>query len=168
MAGRNLAGSIACGNAETCPIAAACGPGQAPACNEIDRFHHDKLALCDALEAIADSLPWRVDRFECLRIAAELSPLMRKGHAYEEACVFPAFEGSGQNPERAQSIARLKAEHATDECAAADLSEVLLKIGHGGAVDNPEALGFMLRAFFQSMRRHVAFEREHILPSRPG
>ena len=30
--------------------------------------------------------------------------------------------------------------------------------------ENPEALGYMLRAFFDTTRRHIAFEREHILP----
>jgi hypothetical protein len=45
------------------------------------------------------------------------------------------------------------------------LTEILLEIGHGGAVENPEALGFMLRAFFETIRRHVAFEREHVIPT---
>lgn len=42
---------------------------------------------------------------------------------------------------------------------------MLFEIGHGAAIANPEALGFMLRAFFDSVRRHIAFEREHVLPA---
>ena len=40
----------------------------------------------------------------------------------------------------------------------------LYGIGHGGEISNPEALGFMLRAFFDTVRRHMAFEREHMFP----
>lgn len=29
---------------------------------------------------------------------------------------------------------------------------------------NAEAIGFMLRGFFEGLRRHIAFEREHVLP----
>jgi len=61
-------------------------------------------------------------------------------------------------------VARLKMEHLEDDCAAADLSEVLLAHGHGRPIENPEALGYMLRALFESMRRHIAFERDHVLP----
>lgn len=119
-----------------------------------------KLALCDALEAIADSLP-EVDRHACLFIAESLLPVMREAHAYEEDSVFPAYASDAR---REATVHRLKAEHVEDEAAAEDLTETLLYVGHGGQVDNPEALGFMLRALFEGLRRHVAFEREHVMP----
>ncbi|TIT74091.1 MAG: hemerythrin domain-containing protein, partial [Mesorhizobium sp.] len=62
------------------------------------------------------------------------------------------------------SIQRLRAEHVEDECFADEITEILLAIGHGERVDNAEAIGFMLRGFFESLRRHIAFEREHVLP----
>ena len=68
----------------------------------------------------------------------------------------------------AGTVRRLKAEHVEDECAAQDITDVLLDVGRGGAVENPEALGFMLRAFFEGQRRHIAFEREHMLPIAAG
>lgn len=114
---------------------------------------------------VADSLPSRVDRLLCLRIANELVPCLRESHSYEEGIVFPAFlKGSGEERVRGASVRRLEAEHVQDECAAQDLTEMLMSIGHGSSVANPEALGFMLRAFFESLRRHIAFEREHLLP----
>jgi hypothetical protein len=61
-------------------------------------------------------------------------------------------------------VERLRAEHIEDECFAGELTEALLVLGRDGSVDNPEALGFMLRGFFEAQRRHVAFEREHVLP----
>ncbi len=93
----------------------------------------------------------------------------KSSHRHEEEAVFPAFEADGANAmARANSIQRLKAEHVEDECAAQDLTDVLLVIGHGGTPENPEALGFMLRAFFETLRRHIAFEREHVLPALIG
>jgi hypothetical protein len=157
-----------CRATEACPIVVACRPGHPSPCDSIRSIHQHKLALCDRLEAVADSLPWRIDRLECLKLAGELAPSLRRDHAFEETHVFPAFETNARGPDGARSVARLKEEHVADECAAVDLSEVLLRIGHGGEVDNPEALGFMLRALFQALRRHVAFEREHILPGTAG
>jgi hemerythrin-like domain-containing protein len=86
---------------------------------------------------------------------------LRAAHAYEEEVVFPAFQTTRAS---ASSTDRLKTEHMEDECSAEQLTEVLLAVGHGGAVPNPEATGFMLRAFFMALRRHIAFERDHILP----
>lgn len=152
-----------CGAAPACPMSVACAPDLPAPCEDISQLHEDKLALCDALEAIADTLPSRVDRFECLRVGAQLAPTMRRSHQFEESRIFPLFAISA-SPARSVSIARLKAEHVADECAAADVSEELLRIGHGGEIANPEALGFMLRALFEALRRHIAFEREHVMP----
>lgn len=62
------------------------------------------------------------------------------------------------------STRRLRAEHVEDECFAGEVTEILLAIGHGETVENPEAIGFMLRGLFENLRRHIAFEREHVLP----
>ncbi len=154
-----------CTTREGCPIAAACGNhGPAP-CEDVWSAHDEKLRLCEALEELADSLP-AVDRLRCLQIAGILVPLLRVSHRYEEEVVFPAFRKSCPDAAAsASSIRRLTTEHVEDECAAQDITEVLMTIGRGGPVDNPEALGFMLRAFFETLRRHIAFEREHVLPS---
>jgi hemerythrin-like domain-containing protein len=160
--------AVACEDLQSCPVADACACGSEGAvpCLDMAHAHEEKLRLCAAIEAIADALPSQVDRVQCLRIANQLVPLLRHCHQYEEETVFPAFERfEGPDREaRAASVRRLRSEHVEDECAAQDLSEVLLKVGHGATIDNPEALGFMLRAFFDTLRRHIAFEREHILP----
>jgi hemerythrin-like domain-containing protein len=99
-------------------------------------------------------------------VASSLVPLLRECHRFEEEIVFPAFArraGAGGN----EVVARLVAEHVEDDCAAEDLSEALLAYGHGEAIENPEAFGYMLRALFESMRRHIAFERYHVLPALP-
>lgn len=126
------------------------------------RIHAEKRRLCDMLEAIADTLPSRVDRLECLKAAGELVPLLRECHRFEEETLFPAFLAAGG---REDIVARLKAEHVEDQGAAQELAEELFRIGHGHAVHNPEALGYLLRAFFESVRRHMAFEHDHVLPA---
>lgn len=151
---------------EACPVQGACGGGQRAPCVDMVEAHLDKLRLCEELEAVADALPDRVDRLKCLRIAADLLPLLRRSHRYEEQVIFPVFAGDPlSRTMRERTVRRLEAEHVEDECAAQDVTDALLSIGRGEAVANPEALGFMLRAFFETLRRHVAFERDHVLPS---
>ena len=77
-------------------------------------------------------------------------------------------KGSGDAVAGAASVRRLTIEHIEDECAAQDITDILLALGHGGPVDNPEALGFMLRALFEALRRHIAFELEHVFPIKAG
>ena len=124
----------------------------------------EKLQLCAAMEEIADALPANVDRVACLNVANTLVPMIRSIHDYEERVVFRLFQAALPNAEAAESIQRLRAEHVEDECSADEITEVLMGIGHGRKIENPEALGYMLRAFFDTTRRHIAFEREHILP----
>ncbi|TGW06363.1 hemerythrin domain-containing protein, partial [Mesorhizobium sp. M2D.F.Ca.ET.145.01.1.1] len=106
-----------------------------------------------------------VDRLKCLGTANAIVPLLRSIHQYEERIIFPAYEvaAAGSNANLA-SARRLRAEHVEDECFAGEVTEILLAIGRGETVKNAEAVGFMLRGFFESVRRHVAFEREHVLP----
>ncbi|MEI5682040.1 MULTISPECIES: hemerythrin domain-containing protein [unclassified Mesorhizobium] len=129
------------------------------------RAHLEKLRLCESLEDIADTLPGHIDQLQCLSVANALVPLLRSVHRYEETVVFPAFETALGKVGKAPTIQRLRAEHVEDECFADDVTEILLAIGHGEAIENPEALGFMLRGLFETIRRHVAFECEHVLPA---
>ncbi|TIT00780.1 MAG: hemerythrin domain-containing protein [Mesorhizobium sp.] len=128
------------------------------------RAHLEKLQLCEALERIADTLP-KVDRLKCLSTANAIVPLLRNIHQYEETMIFPAYEAALTSRDaNLASTRRLRAEHVEDECFAGEVTEILLAIGHGETVENAEAVGFMLRGFFEGLRRHIAFEREHVLP----
>ena len=150
-----------CGRKRECPVVEACAPRRFVPCIDMKRGHDQKLKLCQALEAIADNLPARVDRLQCLVVASSLVPLLRECHRFEEETVFPTF---AVRPGGEAVVSRLKVEHMEDDCAAADVSEALFACGHGEHIENPEAFGYMLRALFASMRRHVAFERDHLLP----
>ena len=124
--------------------------------------HRLLLALCDDLEAIADSLPRHVVESDCVVASETLGRLIREVHAYEEKTLFPAVvERFPASPDIASAIDRLKAEHLADECYADDLAEQLLHLGNGRQDVNIEALAYMLRGFFDAMRRHIAYERDH-------
>lgn len=123
----------------------------------------EKAELCDQLEQIADSLPRHVDRLQCLRVAGRLLPLLRQAHRFEEDLLFAYFLGETPHRVRPETTERLRSEHLHDEYSAEEITEELLRLGHGGAIGNAEALSFMLRAFFENVRRHMAFELEHLV-----
>ncbi len=154
-----------CKRTQECLVHEACAPSRFVPCIDMTMVHAQKLKLCDALEAIADDLPSHLDRLQCLAIASSLVPLLRECHRFEEELVFPVFARSCSDSE---IVARLTAEHLEDDCAAEEVSEALLAYGHGRPIENPEAFGYMLRSLFNSMRRHIAFERDHVLPTLLG
>lgn len=128
------------------------------------RAQDDLLDLCRELEDIADSLPASINRQTCIHAARAVGPLIKIVHSYEEKVLFPALSaGSAGSEDFAQTLQRLKFEHFADECFAEELSERLLLLGAGDADVNMEATGYMLRGFFEGLRRHLAFEREHLL-----
>jgi hemerythrin-like domain-containing protein len=125
--------------------------------------HREQLSLCDQLEEIADSLPSSVNRQKCIYAAKALGPLIKGAHHYEEHVLFPWLEQSSPGDDSLrETVSRLKFEHCEDECFAEELTDALLRLGSGNPV-NIEATGYMLRGFFETMRRHIAFEREHLL-----
>lgn len=124
--------------------------------------HTAKLVLCDTLELIADSLPGHVDRRLCEVTARQLQDQIARYHAFEEHIVFPVYRAMSGDAFAARTIDRLCFEHREDEDFAFELAEQLLATARG-ASGNWETLGFMLRGFFNSVRRHVAFEQEHVL-----
>jgi hypothetical protein len=129
----------------------------------LQRAHAEQLVLCDQLEEIADSLPANIDRKKCLYAAKALSPLIKGVHNYEETILFPWLESTTDiQPALRETLNRLKFEHCEDACFAEELTDTLLRLGSGEPV-NVEATGYMLRGFFEALRRHIAFEREHIL-----
>jgi len=121
----------------------------------------EQRKMCDALEQIADSLPDAIDRKVCLHAARVLPTLMTRAHRYEEDALFAALERPGLTPFNPHpTLNRLKLEHTGDECFAEELSEVLLSYAEGRPTHSAEATGYMLRGFFEALRRHIATEEE--------
>jgi hemerythrin-like domain-containing protein len=133
--------------------------------SQIESNHMALLVMCDLLEGIADGLPDRADRQECLILSQALGPMVKRIHDYEEETLFPALlRWRPLHPAIGDTIARLRSEHERDAQYAEDVQDML----HSYAVGHPslaaDAAGFMLRGFFESMRRHIAFEQEMLVP----
>lgn len=127
--------------------------------------HRALLALCDHLETIADALPDRVDRQDCLILSRALGPMIQRLQDFEEHEAFPALLAwSTLHGEMNDTIERLKIEHQLDLCYAEDVQDMLHGLGEGRPNISADAAGFMLRGLFESMRRHVAFEEQMIVP----
>ncbi|MDO6963273.1 hemerythrin domain-containing protein [Rhizobium alvei] len=141
----------------------------APSLDWWKRAHEEQLRLCTELEHIADSLPASINRQKCIYAAKTIGPLIKATHSYEEDVLFPAVESQKANsPDVLKTLSRLRFEHFEDECFAEELTERLLLLGAGDKDVNMEATGYMLRGFFEALKRHVAFEREHLVPVMEG
>jgi hemerythrin-like domain-containing protein len=139
-------------------------PTDAVSLDWLKQAHNAQLSLCTALEEIADSLPANINRQKCIYAAKSLIPLINGIHRYEEEALFPMLENrNAGEQELAEAIARLKFEHVEDECFAEELTDTLTRLGSGDATVNAEAAGYMLRGFFESIRRHIAFEQQFML-----
>ncbi|GIL01433.1 MAG: hypothetical protein BroJett030_13320 [Alphaproteobacteria bacterium] len=127
--------------------------------------HAAKLRLCDDLEAIADSLPERAGPRECLAAARTVNGILRGAHEFEEAQLWPVLlRLRCDDRELCDSLERLRYEHWEDESYAEEVAAVLTDWGMCVGNRNAEATGYLLRGFFEGLRRHVAFEREHLVP----
>jgi hemerythrin-like domain-containing protein len=130
------------------------------------RTSHDEiLHLCDELEAIADSLPSNIDRQQCLHVARSVCRTVAEAHRLEESLLFPAVEPLSMTLKTMPAtLERLRFEHYEDMCFAEELADTLLALGRSENRLSGDATGYMLRGFFESVRRHVAFERELLTP----
>jgi hemerythrin-like domain-containing protein len=134
---------------------------------------HDKLSqnlmvvdqLCRRLEVVADGLPVSVDMGDCNELADHLCAQLKLVHQFEETMLFPLLVSRAkQADEIVRIVERLRFEHWEDEAYANEVQEALGKFVKAPRSANIEGLSWMLRGFFESVRRHVAFERDHVLP----
>lgn len=125
--------------------------------------HDHILAVCDELEEFADALPNRLDTGRCDRLANALVPLLVECHDIEERC-FQLID-KARMANLSVSITRLRSEHLWDQYFAEDIATALGDVRETEPMNNAEALGFMLRSFFETQRRHIAFEQEHVVPA---
>ena len=132
---------------------------------QVEEQHRTLLALCTHLEDLADALPDSMDRQECLIMSRALGPMIHRIQEFEENQVFPILLAwQAIKPEMNETIDRLKIEHQLDSCYAEDVQDMLRGLGEGRPTLSPDAAGFMLRGFFEAMRRHVAFEQQFVVP----
>ena len=135
--------------------------------NPLDVLIHEHTShevLCDCLERIADGLPDQIDR----DLIASVLPTLEHGLAVhmcdEEHGLFPLLESRVRREDNFQAIrAALSREHAADLLYAEDVVEHLETL-KAGESSNPDMLGYMLRGFFDTQRRHLAWENAVLMP----
>lgn len=125
----------------------------------LNRCYTDLLDICDVLEAIADGLPNNVPAAHCTRLATEIVDLLARTHREEEAILLPLLAASPR-PELRQLARRLREEHDYDDDAVVEVREALLAIASREPLLSPDATGYLLRSFFESLRRHVRAEQD--------
>lgn len=154
------------GNATWTDDHMSAGPGSgAEVVERLKAVHANQLRLCSDLETIADSLPDNLDPKLCLSIARMTPSLLKQAHSFEEGSVFALLrELRPRDTDLAESLERLRYEHWEDESYAEEVSTVLMDWAMCTSRRSAEATGYMLRGFFEGLRRHIAFEREHIVP----
>ena len=133
--------------------------------------HQDLLALCHDLEALADSLPFDVNERLCHDVSDSVVALLAHTQAFEEELLFPDLEREAGSCFSAMMIERLKNEHRCDRLAAEEISLTLKALLRGHCGLTFETIGYMLRGFFECVRRHVASERaliEQLVPGETG
>ena len=133
--------------------------------NTMQHYLREQARFCDRLETMADLLPDGVNDRDCLLMAQNIVPLVKRAHEFEEQTVYPLLVATpDMTPELLATLERLRFEHLGDEEFAGDLCVSLREFVTGPERCNVQSLAWMLRGFFESLRRHVAFEREHVLP----
>ena len=155
----------------TTVAAAQSGQGPAGLCGNPDPIsvleeeHALQLELCDILEHLADGLPHAFD-LTLAGIALSLLKSAWQQHTrLEEDVLFPMLRSrTGEGAYVTAMLHRLEEEHDTDEGLADEISIALGELIAGAPLANAESLGYMLRGFFMSQRRHIAWENEVVLP----
>lgn len=133
--------------------------------SELSLHHQRQAALCDELEGLADALPVSLNNQRCLTVARQIFPIVQRAHQFEEQTLFPMLDLlSNKDESLNNSLERLRFEHWEDESFAEELSECLLEFGKSNSKSDADKLSYMLRGFFEGLRRHMAFEAEHLLP----
>lgn len=127
--------------------------------------HQYHLRICDTLEHIADNLLDGVDRASCENAIKALRHDLLIHHRDENHGLFPILRRRSRRGDNVDGILdQLLMEHAADESYAIEVTECLSHLAAGAQPNNPNMIGYMLRGFFESYRRHLNWECKLVLP----
>ena len=127
---------------------------------ELERCYGQLVSWCDLLEAIADFLPCQVDQRLWDMITNGLVPLLLFSHKLEQDILSTGLELIMTRDEFIAAKERRRTSRLLDYDAAEELVETLGSLKEGRCQLSWDAVGFQLRAFFGSLRRHIRSERE--------
>jgi len=131
--------------------------------------HEELLGLCRNIEELTDSLPFDINEKLCRDVSDTVVPLLARTQEFEERLLFANLDRSAGSC-FTMMIERLKNEHRCDRLAAEEISLTLKAMLRGHCGLNFETIGYMLRGFFECVRRHVAAEKamiDQLIPADP-
>jgi hypothetical protein len=115
--------------------------------------------LCDTLEAIADGFPGATTPSVARSAAEILRDELPRLHCHEEKILYPLLLQRVLPEDNIEEIlAGFGLEHAMDEGYAEEVLALLDQLAAGMEMANAEMAGYLLRGFFESLRRHLRWE----------
>jgi len=131
----------------------------------IEEEHALQLELCDLLETIADGLPAELDKSLALAAIAALRGAVPAHTRFEEEALFPLLRRRLKPSDPVvQALRCLESEHDEDTGLLSEIIDALKRAVHAPTLERAETLGFVLRGFFESQRRHIHWEEQVVLP----
>ncbi len=132
----------------------------------LDEDNALRLDLCDLLEHIADGLPENATPQLAHLAFAAIERGWANHVAFEEEALFPILHRYGpDDPDLTAGLNQLAAEHASDAGLDQEIVDTLHDLARGGPPRNPEMVGYLLRAHFVPMRRHILWENAFLIPA---
>jgi hypothetical protein len=132
-----------------------------------DAHQRQMESLCSRLELIADLLPDQADPTLCKFTSDSMMSTLSDAQSFEENELFPMLEVLGHlEPEMDRLVEQLRDEHYEDLCFAEEVRDNLASMIQGEPTQTANATGYMLRGFFEKLRRHMAYERHLTAPLR--
>jgi hemerythrin-like domain-containing protein len=132
------------------------GPNGTGDIEAVTGVHAQILRACDRLESICDSLPHAYNRVDVLEMSEWLEQSFPQLIQQEEGSltrITPATEGDWEDAARIW-----KRHHRTDVSYAGELAEALEEFAQRDEASAVDTLAYMMRGFFEAVRRHVAYE----------
>lgn len=129
----------------------------------LERDQARLLRLCSSLERIADGLPATGHLVRTGRVLAFLDRAFARHVFLHEKCLFPLLRSLEEGNASLELMLReLEFEHSADRGLIVEiLSAFMGRDSRDGCL---EALGYLLRSFFDNFRRHCAWERTALYP----
>jgi hypothetical protein len=129
------------------------------------RLIREKIDACGQLEQIANSLPNHVDIDQCAKLFEQLPDLLGLCDDINQRVIFPLLLRHQSHSYFTHSTAeRLVDERLMNQVYALEVSELLAQLAKAESIQNVEASGYLLRSFFETVRRSCAFDLEYIIP----
>lgn len=139
--------------------------GATPFFSMMEHANTMERSLCDLLEDIADALPETQNRLVVVPVIDMLRNTMGLHRALQEGFFLPLLKKRCSESDSAESLcAQIETEHTSDEALALDIAEQLEEAIGIGRFRNPNMLGYMLYAYFEGRRRHLAWEETVLFP----